>query len=61
MIKIITKNEFESKINDFDIIFTDQKLNNKKEILIKTSKDLYHNLDKVTKDNNVALIMMNKN
>ena len=30
MIKIITKNEFESKINDFDIIFTDQKLNNKK-------------------------------
>ena len=61
MIKIITKNEFESKINDFDIIFTDQKLNNKKEILIKTSKDLYHNLNKVTKDNNVALIMMNKN
>lgn len=61
MIKIITKNEFESELNDFDIIFTDQKSNNKKEILIKTSKDLYHNLDKVTKDNNIALIMMNKN
>lgn len=55
MIKIISEKVYNSKKDEFDIIFTDQISNNKKEIKINNPKDLYFNLNKVKSTSNIGL------
>lgn len=55
MIKIINENVYDSIKDEYDIIFTDQVSNNKKEIKINNPKDLYFNLKKVKATSNIGL------
>lgn len=55
MIKIINDKNYKNKKDEFDIIFTDKILNDKKAIKINKPKDLYYSLNKVKASSNIAL------